>query len=328
MIRAARLSRVSIRLRCNLIAMVLSGVFAVTSTRAVTITDAAYEARPQFKVTTASATYYYDRAGGGFSRIIDRDGKDWISFRKAPLNEVPASAAAGFRGVPNLVFGKENPDAGAGHPGHDRCESKLLGTDAIRTVSKSGRWQWTWRFTDEYAVFTMDKADAEHNWWFLYEGTLAGEWSPRTHYWGTDTGGPRRETPDNKNQLFEKWRWIYFGDQHSPRVLLLAQTDKDELPDTFWFMGSSRSGLESLDGMAVFGFGRGPGGKPQFRGAGRRFVIGLVEGAVTDATSHSQFNPIAEKWLQAASAPPRPVESRRAAAGQNGVDGGTDLGPF
>ncbi|MBI5772109.1 MAG: hypothetical protein HZA89_00010 [Verrucomicrobia bacterium] len=276
---------------------------ALTSARSVTITEAEHEGRAQFKVVTASATYFFDRAGGGFSRLIDRDGKDWISFRKEPLKEVPASAAAGFRGIPNSVFGKDNPDAGAGHPGFDQCESTLVGGDTIRTVSTSGRWTWSWRFTETNAVFTMEKAPAEVAWWFLYEGTIAGRWSPRTHYWGTDTGGPRHETTDSKRQLFEQWRWAYFGDDQSPRVLLMAQMEKDDLPDTLWFMGSTRAGLDAPDGMVVFGFGRGPGGKPQFRGAGQRFALGLVEGAVKDAAAHGQVAQTAKQWIQQAAKP-------------------------
>ncbi|MEQ2007859.1 MAG: hypothetical protein ABMA26_13765 [Limisphaerales bacterium] len=317
--------RAALRSRFCLGVLVLLG--ALTSVRGVTITEAEHEGRAQFKVVTASATYLFDRAGGGFSRLIDRDGKDWISFRKEPLKEVPASAAAGFRGIPNSVFGKDNPDAGAGHPGFDRCESALAGGDTIRTVSKSGRWAWKWRFTETNAVFTMEKAPAEDAWWFLYEGTIGGRWSPRTHYWGTDTGGPRREVTDTKRQLFEQWRWAYFGDDQSPRVLLVAQMEKDELPDTLWFMGSTRAGLDAPDGMVVFGFGRGPGGKPQFRGAGQRFVLGLVEGAVKDAASHAQLAVVAGKWTPAAKPAARgplrvhPTNPRYFADGSRNADG-------
>jgi|GEM_PF-2541097 len=43
---------------------------------AVEISEGSYEDRTQFIVQTESATYYFDRAGGGFSRLIDRDGRD------------------------------------------------------------------------------------------------------------------------------------------------------------------------------------------------------------------------------------------------------------
>lgn len=300
-----------------------------SSVHAVTITGSEYEGRPQFKVATASATYFFDRAGGGFSRLIDLDGKDWISFRKEPLKETPASAAAGFRGLPNAVFGKDNPDAGAGHPGFDQCESTVVDGDTIRTVSKSGSWAWSWQFTETNAVFTMAKAAAERAWWFLYEGPIAGHWSPRTHYWGTDTGGPHREAPDNKNQLFEHWRWAYFGDAQSPRVLLLAQVEPDALLDTMWFMGSTRAGLDAPDGMVVFGFGRGPGGKPQFRGAGQRFVIGLVEGAVKDGSASARLTQTAGAWIKQAAKPSaalgplkvHPTNPRYFSDGTSNVDG-------
>src|SRR4051794_28822902 len=34
-----------------------------------------------FKVETPSATYLYGRRGAGFASILDKDGKDWISYR-------------------------------------------------------------------------------------------------------------------------------------------------------------------------------------------------------------------------------------------------------
>ncbi len=67
----------------------------------------------------------------------------WINFSKEPLKTFPDSAAAGYRGMPNAVFGSNNPDAGAGHPGFDKCESALVGKNVIRTESKSGKWAWT-----------------------------------------------------------------------------------------------------------------------------------------------------------------------------------------
>jgi hypothetical protein len=271
----------------------------------VRITEAEHEGRAQFEVRTETATYFYDRAGGGFSRLIDRDGRDWIAFKKEPLKEVPASAAAGFRGIPNLMHGKDNPDAGAGHPGFDLCESALAGADAIRTVSKSGRWAWTWRFTETNAVFTMEQADAEQPWWFLYEGTVGGRWSPGTHYWGTDAGGPLRDTPDQGSQRFGQWCWAYFGDDTAPRVLLAAQETPDAQPDTLWYMGSTADGLRSADGMVVFGFGRGPGGSKHLRGAGRRFILGLVEGTVKSPADHQQVAATADAWTKST----RPAES-------------------
>ena len=52
----------------------------VAPVRAVSISETEYEGRAQFKVETSSATFFYDRAGGGFSRLFDRAGRDWVSF--------------------------------------------------------------------------------------------------------------------------------------------------------------------------------------------------------------------------------------------------------
>jgi len=264
--------------------------------RAVIITEADYEGRTQFKVETASATFFYDRAGGGFSRMLDRDGKDWISFKKEPSTG-RAAASAAYRGIPNLVFGKDNPDAGAGHPGFDKCESTAIASDAIRTVSKSGRWAWTWRFTEENAVLTIEQADSEHPYWFLYEGTVGGNWSPRTHYWGSNRDGPRREVPFGKDKLFDRWRWAYFGDEAAPRVLLAAQVAQDNSTNALWYMGNSSAELDAPDGMIVFGFGRGPDGS-LLRGAGQRFVLGFIEESVKDKPAHARVDAVARRWLQ------------------------------
>ena len=56
-----------------------------------------------------------------------------------------------------------------------------------------------------------------------------------------------------------------------------------------WYLGSSEGGAATAtDGMVVFGFGRGPGTRPQFRGAGQRFTVGLLEASVTDAADHAR----------------------------------------
>ncbi len=260
--------------------------------RAVEIVEADYEGRSQFKVTTASATWFYDKAGGGFSRLVDREGRDWISFHRETQSKSPASAAASYRGIPNCVFGKENPDDGAGHPGFERCVSERVGLDSIRTTSKSGVWAWTWRFTDTHALFTMEKADPARAWWFLYEGSVAGRFAPREQYWGTDQGGPRHETPDHlrKEDITGRWHWIYFGDRAVHRVLVIAPVAGPSPGDVFSYMANTRAGIlaPEADGMVVFGFGRGTTlGAASLRGARLQFVVGLLEAGVTDAAAHA-----------------------------------------
>src|SRR5690606_6555565 len=102
---------------------------------AVIIGEAEYAGRPHFRIVTTGATWFYDRAGGGFARIVDRDGRDWIAFGKTPTGG-PAAAAGSYRGLPNALLGRDNPDVGAGHPGKDKCVSSREGAELIRTVSK------------------------------------------------------------------------------------------------------------------------------------------------------------------------------------------------
>lgn len=244
----------------------------------VTVEEARYEDRPIFRITTPSAQYYFDRAGGGLSRMIDIESRDWISFSKDPLKTFPDSAAAGYRGIPNLVFGQGNPDAGVGHPGFDKCESEFIPPNMIRTTSKSGKWQWAWTFDDFGARFKMEKADAEFPWWFLYEGPIAGSFAPKMKFWGSDVETATPRSPDSKEKVFQNWQWVYLGDRRVRRVLFIHQAVPDRLQDTLWFLGSSDGGsIDSNDGMVVFGFGRGPGTKPLFRGAGQEFTIGFIE---------------------------------------------------
>jgi len=248
------------------------------SARAVRITEGEHEGRAQFIIATDTAMWFYDRAGGGVSRLIDRSGRDWVAFSKTPLNEFPQSAAAGFRGLGNLVHGAGNPDAGAGHPGFDQCESEQVDGRTIRSRSRSGRWAWSWTFLPDRAEFVMEQADPDRAWWFLYEGPVAGTFAPSTQFWGTSAGGPYRDIPDLHHQRFGQWQWAYFGDVNVPRVLFLVQHTPDDLDDTVWYSGSSRGGAaDAPEGMVVFGFGRGAGTRPLFRGAGQRISVGFLE---------------------------------------------------
>lgn len=264
----------------------------------VRIETGQYEGRNQFVIHTNSATYFYDRAGGGFSRLIDRDGNDWIDFHKQPLKKFPQSAAAGYRGIPNLVFGNDNPDAGAGHPGFDRCQSELSGPRSILTTTTSGGWSWRWDFSDDHATLTVLRADPEHRYWFLYEGPVAGRWSPKSHFYGSDLGGPHHDTPTGGDSRFEKWQWVYFGDRDRPgNILLVLHRDRDELLDTLWYLGDSSRGLDSDDGMIVFGFGRGPGTQPLLRDAPQQFRLGILAAEdASDLSLHQQISQTAEDW--------------------------------
>lgn len=294
-------SRLRSRLRLHsygaLRGLALFVAVACSPLQAVEITEATYEDRPHFKIATRSATYWFDRKGGGFSRIIDVDGNDWIGFRSdPPITQVPACAGSSARGLPNAVY--RGDDNGVGHPGFDRCHTRISGSRSITTVSESGKWQWTWVFSKDGACGTVDRIDPARSYWFLYEGTIAGSFAPRKKYWGADTGGPRYEAPNHLQgeAVRESWRWVYFGDREVPRVFFLAQVPADIVMDNLSFMGNSRGPLDEVsDGMVVFGFGRGPRTTPLLTEARLKFVIGFLERGVPDAAGHAAAAATIEK---------------------------------
>jgi len=255
----------------------------------VQISTCTYEERDHFMITTPSAIYYYDRAGGGLSRMIDRDGKDWIAFKKEPWDQYPASAASAYRGIPNLVF--RSDDGGAGHPGHDQCTSEQINKNSIRTISKSGKWQWTWQFFDDYARLNVQKVDPDYAYWFLYEGTPGGEFEPNQQYFGTDKGGPKYDQLDYYagEKQFDHWNWAYFGHRSSGRIFFIGQLHPDELSDTFSYLGNSEAGIRAEDGMVVFGFGRAEGAQPLMKNP-NSFLLGFHEEQIVDSEDHQRFS--------------------------------------
>jgi len=254
----------------------------------VRITEGTYAGRPHFLVHTPQAIYYYDKAGGGLSRMIDAAGHDWIGFWDEPWGDYPAAAASAFRGIPNLVH--QSGDSGAGHPGHDQCVSEVIGGNRIRSTSKSGTWQWTWTFHADHARLDVERVASDHPYWFLYEGTPGGVYQPERQYMGTSNGGPRKEPRDfyAGDKLFDDWQWAYFGHNDHARVLYVAQQATDDHADTFSYLGNTEAGLDAPDGMVVFGFGRADGAQPLLT-TPNSFVVGFWESAIRDAAAHDQL---------------------------------------
>jgi len=150
----------------------------------ISFTTSTYEERNHYVVKTFAATYYLDMAGGGFSRIIDNQGNDWVGYKNNPWGKYPESAASAFRGVPNLVHG--GSDSGAGHPGHDKCSSQLIGKNKILVKSLSGLWEWQYTFFDNYVILDVLKTDQNRTYWFLYEGTPGGLYDLENSLYGTN----------------------------------------------------------------------------------------------------------------------------------------------
>lgn len=267
--------------------------YASSPSTGVKITEGSYEERDHFIVSTPAAIYYYDKAGGGLSRLLDKDGRDWIDFKMKPWGEYPSAAASAFRGIPNSVFQSE--DGGAGHPGHDLCTSVQVDDHTIRSTSKSGKWSWEWSFQEEYAELQILTTDPDHAYWFLYEGTPGGMFDPENSYFGYDKGGPLATQWDyyKGEKLFDQISWAYVGHKLVERVLLLSQLAPDTLSDTFSYLGNTKEGIDSNDGMVVFGFGRAEGAKPLLTQP-LRFRVQFIEKAIRTEEDHAEITALFE----------------------------------
>lgn len=244
--------------------------------RAQVVSDTVYEGRSHFLITTATATYYFDKAGGGISRMIDKDGNDWIAFKMEPWDKVPGSAASAFRGIPNAVFRGE--DGGCGHPGFDKCLSTLNGKNTIHTRSKSGKWEWKWTFYNDCAVWEVLKADSTRKYWFLYEGPVGGTFEPSRSFWGYEAKKILYDTPNHMGgeRISGNWQTVYFGKKGGQYMLQIEHLTPDEQEDHFSYMGNTSDGIHSPDGMLVFGFGRDASSQPLLTGKHKfriRFIV-------------------------------------------------------
>jgi hypothetical protein len=264
----------------------------------IEISEGSYEDRPHFIIDTKAATYYFDKAGGGFSRIIDNYGNDWINYKTEPWDQYPASAASAYRGLPNLVF-KSDVDGGAGHPGHDKCVSEIVAPNKIQTTTKSGLWQWEWTFHDGYAVLKVLKTEENKPYWFLYEGTPGGNYKPETSSYGTNVSGPHTDTPDfYKGSInWGDFQWAYFNKKGVENTFLVAQVTKDDHIDMMSYLGNSETGVASNDGMTVFGFGRGENTEPLLQG-NNTFIVGLWNEEVTNKKTHQEISKYINDLIQ------------------------------
>lgn len=252
----------------------------------IKITETTEQGIPSLKIETSSATYIYDKAGGGFISMFDKNGKDWISFKTADFPP-PGNAASRYRGIPNLGIGGDDDDAG--HPGFDKCITKVVAPNVIETTTKTGNWKFRWAFYDNHAKLTMVKTFPELPYWFLYEGTPAGEYDPENMYWGNNIDGKRADFPDllENTSIYKNMNWVYVGQKSYPRIIYFRQVHPDEKTDLFSYMGNTPGGSKkSPDGMVCFGFGRAHGTKPILQGDNLEFIIGFIDREITTTDDH------------------------------------------
>ncbi|MCC6240474.1 MAG: hypothetical protein IT448_09280 [Phycisphaerales bacterium] len=255
-----------------------SGSFtpASVSARITTTDNVTDEGQSAVRIQTQRGTYFYQKANGGFSSILDADGNDWLSF-----NPTPGSGSAGeYRGLPNAVF-----PGGGFHPGFTNATTTIVSQGPLRTVLRTDAtidrgsggqpWSMTWEIYPQYA--TAHVTQASGNYWFLYEGTPGGsvgggDLVVRSD--GTITSGSASWTENNGLGSGNNSSWVSFVDPGVGRYLYLAQHDADNVVDSYYLMENN---------MTVFGFGR-DGGNAYLTGQ-HSFTIGLADGVDFDQSA-------------------------------------------
>jgi hypothetical protein len=226
------------------------------------------EGQDCYMITTASATYYFQKDAGGFSSLLDIEGNDWIGFH-------PFGGSDGiYRGIPNMV----HPD-NIFHPGHSNCISSLVHAGplrvTIRSVSRNGLWECLWQICPRHARLTLLRS-APTPYWFLYEGTPGGAIDYDRDFSVRSNGVRMPAGQEWQDQDIPDPEWVYFEDSALDRYIYLVHEEDDELNDTFWPMQQN---------MTVFGFGRGPSTTKHMTALPNHFTIGLAEGAEFSSAS-------------------------------------------
>jgi acetyl esterase len=206
------------------------------------------------QVETPGARYLYGKRGAGFASIIDKDGRDWISYR-------PDGAARGeYRGLPKCGQPTKYFHCGYGYgqyktdnPFSSRvtlCESTHA---RIESETQDGKSACQWDFYPDHATLTLLRIDLP-TFWFLYEGTPGGK---------LDATRDFVIRPDGRTTtLDEPWSqvvpWVCFGSAETPVGLVLVnhQAPEPGEADSYVSWPFRKEGNGSFQDMTVFGFGR------------------------------------------------------------------------
>jgi hypothetical protein len=236
-----------------------------------------------FKVETPSATYFYGKKGAGFARIVDKDGRDWISYR-------PGEKAKGeYRGLPKCGQPTKFFHCGYGY-GMYKTENvftsrvTVRAADHIRVESETvdKKTACLWDFYAGHATMTLLRID-QSTYWFLYEGTPGGKLHPDKDFVIRPDG--------TKTTLDRPWSevvsWVCFGVAETPVGFICVNHQEPEPGETDSYVSwpFQREADGSFQDMTVFGFGR-KGYKelvkhvPDLKRLPARFSIGFV--AVAD----------------------------------------------
>jgi hypothetical protein len=235
-----------------------------------------------YKVETATATYFYGKRGAGFARILDKDGRDWVSYR-------PDGKARGeYRGLPKCGQPTKLFHCGYGYgqyktdnPFSSRVTVRDPDHVRIESETHDGKSACAWDFYPEHATLTLLRIGLPV-FWFLYEGTPGGK---------LDAARDFVIRPDGtKTTLDQPWSqvvpWVCFGADETPFgfVLVNHQGPEPGEVDSYVSWPFLKDSDGSYQDMTVFGFGR-KGYKeliqhvPDLKRLPARYSIGFVDRA-------------------------------------------------
>ncbi len=236
----------------------------------VTATASTYEGQAHHVFTQEGATLWFDNTGGGFSRLIDRDGRDWITFRKRNPGQ-----SGWFRGLPNLGY-----PGNLFHPGYATAATTLVSSGPLRivfdTATTDGVWRLRWSIFPDRATLSVLQKDAARNFWFLYEGTPGGQVDLTTDF-TLRPDGTRTPLGTAWSTALPAAGWIGVEDSVLGRSLLLVQHEADTATDSSYVMETSDAAGEN---MTVISFGRaGEEPVPLIGATPRTFTLSLRDTA-------------------------------------------------
>jgi hypothetical protein len=227
-----------------------------------------------YRIETPAATYVLEKSGAGLSSVIDREGRDWLSFRPEP-----GSGAGGeYRGFPNAVHQQAGNYFHAKNRATDIAFTKVEFVDSqrvtISAVAENRLWACRYDFYPSHCTFSMTRMPADRRYWVLYEGTPGGQYDD-TDWWITSADSQPQPLTTRREGDIPAPEWIAFGDPSSTRVLYLLHHEDDAHADGYYPMNQQ---------MTVFGFGRQRMNK-YLDSVPQHFSIGFLE-TTEHATVH------------------------------------------
>ncbi len=258
-----------------------------------------------FRVETPTATYVYGKRGAGFASILDKDGRDWVSYR-------PGDRARGeYRGLPKCGQPTKLFHCGYGYgqyktdnPFSSRVTAQEAEHARIESETRDGKSACVWDFYPDHATMSLLRIGAP-TYWFLYEGTPGGRLDAKDDFVIRPDG--------TRTTLDEPWSqvvpWVCFGAAETPVGLVLVNHQGPEpgQVDSYVSWPFAREQDGSFQDMTVFGFGR-KGYKelvqhvPDLKGLPARLSIAFVNRA-DDATARATC-----ERLRAIGGPSKPTD--------------------